>query len=102
MAMKIKTKIINSIIKVHEEAPDCEMKPEFLKTIHDELRILSSYFQTTKNQALFVAIVFGMNYRGNTVDLNDIGRFLYRNPIRVPEYNAVVGLDEIHNKVTPM
>ena len=85
--MKIKTKILNSLIKVYDAAPDCEMQPEFLETIDTELSILSEYFQTSKNQALFITVIMVSGYSSRSLDKQDLGRYLYHNPMRILDYN---------------
>lgn len=90
MAIKLKTKILNSIIKVYDETEDCDMKSDCLQEVDTELTILSDYFQTTKNQALFIAIIFGENYNGHSVGERRIGKFLFTNPIKILEYSEEI------------
>ena len=87
MDNKLKLKILNSIGKIYEESQDCKLENSFFKEIDSELSFLSEYFKTTKNQSFFIAIVFALNYKGDTVDFNDLIRYFNCNPMKILEYN---------------
>lgn len=82
-----KLKILASIGKVYEDSKDCKLEKEFLQTLENELVFLSDYFKITKTQTFFVAVVFALNYKGNTVDLNDLINYFDCNPMKILEYS---------------
>jgi len=53
----------------------------------NELSFLSEYFRTTKSQTFFISLVFALNYKGNTVDLNDLIQYFDCNPMKILEYS---------------
>lgn len=83
----IKQTILDSIAKIYEEAPGCDLSSEFFDKIKPELGILSDYFQTSNNQSLLIAMVFALNYRGHTVDLNDLSSYFHCNPLKLLLYS---------------
>ena len=83
----IKQTILDSIAKIYEEADSCDLSTEFFEKIEPELSILSEYFQTNGIQSFLIAIVFALNYRGTTVDLNDLNRYFHCNPLKLLLYS---------------
>lgn len=82
-----KKEILESIGKVYEQANDSQLEKTFFESVQPELALLSKYFKTSENQALFVAMVFALNYKGNTVDLNDLIDYFNCNPMKILEYS---------------
>lgn len=82
-----KKKILESIGKVYEQAKDCKLESSFFESIKPELHILSQYFKTSENQTFFIAMVFALNYKGDTVDLNDLIDYFACNPMKILEYS---------------
>jgi len=87
MAQDIKIKILDSIGKVYEVSKDCRLEGQYLKKIENELSLLSTYFRTTNNQAFFIALVFALNYKGDSVDLNDLIDYLNCNPMAILKHS---------------
>ena len=87
MEKEIKQKVLNSIGKIYEESKDCKLEDSFFIKIDKDLGVLSEYFQTTKSQTFFIALVFALNYKGDTVDLNDLIEYFNCNPMKILEYN---------------
>ena len=87
MENKIKLKVLNSIGKIYEESKDCKLEGSFFIKVDNELSFLSEYFKTTKSQTFFIALVFALNYKGDTVDLNDLIEYFDCNPMKILEYN---------------
>jgi len=87
MEMNVKLKTLDSIGKVYEESKACKLVDSFFSKIDNELSFLSSYFRTTKSQSFFIAMVFTLNYKGDTVDLNDLIEHFDCNPIKLLEYS---------------
>lgn len=82
-----KQQIIQSIGKVYEQAKDSKLETSFFESIETELQILSQYFKTSKHQTFFISIVFALNYKGGTVDMNDLISYFDCNPMKILEYS---------------
>src|SRR5690606_21659445 len=82
-----KKQILESIGKVYEQSKDCKLENSFFDSIKSELHTLSQYFKTTDTQTLFIAMVFALNYRGDTVDLNNLIDYFDCNPMKILEYS---------------
>lgn len=82
-----KKQILESIGKVYEQSKDCKLENSFFDSIKSELHTLSQYFKTTDTQTLFIAMVFALNYRGDTVDLNDLIDYFDCNPMKILEFS---------------
>lgn len=87
MEKNIKLKVLNFIGKIYEESKDCKLANSFFIKTDNELSFLSAYFKTTKSQTFFIALVFALNYKGNSVDLNDLIEYFDCNPMKILEYN---------------
>ena len=83
----IKLKILKSIGQIYEQAEGCKLESTFLNKIDNELDLLSAYFKTSKNQSFFIAMVFALNYKSNSVDLNDLISYFNCNPMKLLEYS---------------
>jgi SpoVK/Ycf46/Vps4 family AAA+-type ATPase len=82
----MKLKILTSIGNIYEQSMFCKLEDSFFEQIDSELTFLSSYFQTTKIQSFFIAMVFSMNFSGDTVDMNDLIEHFGCNPMKMLEY----------------
>ncbi len=87
MGNKINLKVLNSIGKIYEESKSCKLESSFFIKVDNELSFLSEYFRTTKSQTFFIALIFALNYKGDTVDLNDLIEYFDCNPMKILEYN---------------
>lgn len=87
MEKNVKTKILDCIEKVYEESKECKLEESFFSKMDNELSLLSEYFQTTKKQALFISIVFALNYDRYNVDIGDIINHLDCTPLKILRYN---------------
>jgi len=87
MEDNLKLKILNCIGKIYEESKDCKLEAGFFEKVDSDLAVLSRYFGTTKNQALFIAMVFALNYKGDTVDINDLISYFDCNPMKILEFS---------------
>ncbi len=96
MKQNIKTDILKSIGEVYELSEDCKLIPSHFKKINKELIQLSTYFNSTKNEAFFIAMVFALNYKGDTVDLNDLIKYFDCNPMTLLAYNN--DFESLHEK----
>ena len=87
MRKNIKRKVLNSIGKIYEKSEGCKLEDSFFTKIDNELSFLSEYFRTTKSQSFFIALVFALNYKGNTVDFGDLIDYFDCNPMKILEYS---------------
>lgn len=87
MKTREKFKLLDCIGKLYENSKKCKLEESFFRENDSELSKLSEYFGTTKSQSFFIAIVFTLNYKGDTVDLNDMIKYFDCNPMKLLEYN---------------
>lgn len=87
METREKFKLLDCIGKLYENSKKCKLEESFFRENDSELSKLSEYFGTSKSQSFFIAIVFTLNYKGDTVDLNDMIKYFDCNPMKLLEYN---------------
>ena len=87
MEKSMKLRLLESIGKVYELSKDCKLEPAFFENIEAELTLLSDYFKVSRNQALIVAMVFALNYEGDTVDLKGLINYFDCNPMKLLEFS---------------
>lgn len=87
MEDSIKKQLLENIGKIYENSKKCKLEPAFFDEIKKELAVLSEYFQVSENQSFFIAMVFALNYKGDTVDLNDLVKYFDCNPMKILEYS---------------
>jgi hypothetical protein len=86
MEKKMKVKILDSISSVYDKSEDCKLEPSFFDSADKELKMLSDYFQSTKPQALLIAMIFSLGFNGKRVDLDDLIRHFSCNPLKLLHY----------------
>lgn len=77
---------IASIGKIYDESKRCKLEKSFFTKIDKELKFLSKYFGTTKNQAFIMSLVFALNYKGDMVDISTLIDHLDCNPTEIVNY----------------
>jgi len=87
MDQDIRLNILKSIGEVYEQSKECKLTNSHFEKMSNELNLLSEYFNTSKNQSFFIAMVFALNYKGDTVDLNDLIEYFDCNPMKILEYS---------------
>lgn len=87
MKQNIKFRLLESIGKVYEQSKDCKLDSAFFEKVDVELKHLSDYFKVSRNQSLIVAMVFALNYKGDTVDLKDLIEYFDCNPMKLLEFS---------------
>ena len=87
MEKNIKLKVLDCIGKIFEKSKECKLEDSFFPKIDKELSFLSEYFRTTKSQSFFISLVFALNYKGDTVDINDLIEYFDCNPMKILEYS---------------
>ncbi len=87
MEQNIKLNILKSIGEVFEQSKECKLTSSHFEKLANELTLLSEYFNTSQNQSFFIAMVFALNYKGDTVDLNDLIEYFDCNPMKLLEFS---------------
>ena len=87
MEQSIKTKLLDCMSKVYELANKCKLETDFFETVQEELNVLSEYFGTSNSQSFLVAMVFSLNYKGDSVDFNDLCEYFDCNPIKLLRFS---------------
>ena len=87
MGKSIKFQVLDSIGRLYEESKGCKLEDSFFIKNEAELSLLSDYFGTTKSQSLLIALVFALNYKGDTVDLSDLIDYFNCNPMKILQYH---------------
>jgi hypothetical protein len=82
-----KFKLLDSIGQLYEKSKKCQLNEAFFIEKDTELNTLSDYFNTSKSQSLFIATIFALNYKGDSVDLNDLIKHFDCNPMKILEFN---------------
>lgn len=88
MEQNIRIRLLESIGKIYEESKDCKLEPAFFETVENDLNVLSDYFGISNTQSLLVAMIFSLNYKGDTVDFNDLTEYFDCNPMKLLEYSS--------------
>ncbi len=87
MEKSLKIQILESIGKVYTQAKKCKLTPQFFDKADKDLHFLSGYFNTSKSQALFISVVFSMNYNEGAVDLKDLIKYFDCVPSKILEFS---------------
>lgn len=88
MEQNIKIRLLESIGKIYEESKNSKLEPAFFEKVEKELTELSNYFGISLTQSLLVAMVFSLNYKGDTVDFKDLTEYFDCNPMKLLEYSS--------------
>lgn len=91
MEQNIKFRLLESIGKIYEQSRKCNLDSAFFERVDTDLKFLSDYFKVSLNQSLIVAMVFALNYKGDTVDLKDLIDYFDCNPMRLLEFSDDFG-----------
>ena len=87
MENNIKLRLLKSIGSVYELSRDCKLDSDFFEKVDADLKLLSEYFKVSRSQSLIIAMVFALNYRGDSVDLKDLIEFFNCNPMKLLEFS---------------
>lgn len=85
--LTLKQEVLNNIASVYNLAENSKLSNALFEVTENELSFLANYFHITKSQALFVSIIFSLNYKGRKVDLDDLIEFFDCNPMKILEYS---------------
>ncbi len=93
----LKYEILNAIDLVYKCAENSKLDTSLFELTDKELSFLSEYFHITKTQALFIAVIFTLNYKkGQKVDLDDLNSHFNCNPMKILEYSD--DIEELNKK----
>lgn len=81
------TYLLDCIGKIYELSNKCKLEIDFFKTVEAELYMLSEYLDTSNSQSLLVAMVFSLNYKGDSVDFNDLCEYFDCNPMKLLRFS---------------
>lgn len=95
MAEQNQFETLDCIGVIYEKAEDSKLDEKFFESCDGELELLSNYLKTTKSQALFVAVIFTLNYKGDWADYNDLMEFFDCKPIQILRYKK--DFDYLHS-----
>jgi ATP-dependent Clp protease ATP-binding subunit ClpA len=89
MAMQhnLKTRLLDAISRVYELSEKSKLDKSLFELLQEDLMLLSDYFKTNQNQSLLLAIVIALNYKGDTVDINDLIEYFEMNPVKILEFS---------------
>jgi hypothetical protein len=87
MAKTLKQEVLSTIALVYNLAENSKLEESLFEMAEKELVFLGSYFHTSNSQALFLSIVFTLNYKGKKVDLDDLNSHFECNPMKLLEYS---------------
>lgn len=83
----LKQEILNNIGLVYSLAENSKLANSLFEQTDKELTFLAKYFHITKTQALFVAVIFTLNYKRRNVDFDDLNLYFDCNPMKILEYS---------------
>lgn len=82
-----KQRVLQSIGNVYKAAKGSKLTDDLFEKIDADLTELSEYFIVSKIQAFLLANVFVLNYKGDTVDMNDLVKYFDCNPLRLLKFS---------------
>jgi hypothetical protein len=77
--------LLQNIGNVYQAGKGSKLKDFNYEKIDGDLKELADYFKISKSQAFILANVIVLNYKGDTVDMNDLVKHFKCNPLRLLE-----------------
>ena len=87
MANTMKQEVLNNISLIYTLAEKSKLNHTLFELTDKELSFLAEYFHVTKPQALFISVIFVLNYKGRKVDLDDLNSYFECHPMKLLEYS---------------
>lgn len=78
--------VLDKMGLVYNLAEKCKLEDAFFDLVDTELEFLVNYFRITKPQAVFISVIFALNYTGQKVDMGDLNRFFSSNPMKLLKF----------------
>lgn len=90
MEQKETNKILDCIENIYLKSEDKELKPAIFQELDSDLEILSGYFNSTKQEAFFLANTFAYNLeRGCSVAISDYAKHFKCSSINILRYRFI-------------
>lgn len=83
----LKQEILDNITMVFNLSENSNLNNSLFELAEKELSFLANYFHISKTQALIVAVIFTLNYKGRKVDLEDLNLHFNCNPVKLLEFS---------------
>ena len=96
MATSLKQTVINNISSVYNLAQNSKLEDSLFELLENELTFLANYFHISKPQALFVATIFTLNFKGKSISLSELNSFFDCSPLKLLEFSDE--LDQLFEK----
>jgi len=90
MGDNLKTNLLKCLGNIFEGAKECKLEQRVFDRLDADLLLLAEYLETSKVEAFFFAQIFVLNYKGNTVDINDLVNYFQCNPMKLLEYSDII------------
>ena len=87
MNTSLKNTLLDNIGNIYELASKSKLAPSFFQQCDPFLQHFSIYLGVSKTQAMFTAMIFTLNYKGDTVDINDLIEYFDCNPVEILKYS---------------
>ncbi|MCB9033158.1 MAG: AAA family ATPase [Chitinophagales bacterium] len=87
MESTLKNEVLHNIDMVYNLAEKSKLDNLLFDILEEELSFLAKYFHVSTTQALFIAVIFTLNYKGRKVNLDDLNEYFECNPIKLLEYS---------------
>jgi len=89
MEQKETNTILNCIENVYLKSENKELKPAIFQELDSDLEILSGYFNSTKQEAFFLAFIFAYNLERSSVNLSDCARHFKCSALNILRYRFI-------------
>jgi len=81
-----KSNLLDAITAVFEQSSGCKLSSSIFTNLDSELTLLAAYFKLSKSQALFVSVVYNLNYKEKIVTFNELLDYFKCVPSKLLEY----------------
>lgn len=88
-----KQRLLDAIGWLYEKSENSKLAEAFFEQAHSHLELLSSYFGVSPVQAFLIVMVFSLDHRSGSIDINDLCRHFDCNPMKV--YAMIDDVDEL-------
>ena len=83
----VKKQLLESMSHVFDKAKKCHLDNKAFEKMEPDLTLLSNYLGVSNQQSFFTAIIFALNYKGDTVDVSDMIDYFECNPLKLLEFS---------------
>lgn len=79
-----KTRLLETIEKVYETSEDCKLETVHFEELESELDLLARYFNRSKTESFFLALVFALNQENDSaITFEHITKYTSCSPMRI-------------------